>query len=42
MKDYSLSPVFNVRGRELVRLNDSCTIEPIYNGTARVYIPIDK
>ena len=42
MKDYSLSPVFNVRGRELIRLNDSCTIEPIYNGTARIYIPIDK
>ena len=42
LRDFSLSPVFNIRGRELVGLNDSITVEAIREGSARKYIPIDK
>lgn len=43
MKDYTLSPVFNIRGREKISLNEqSIQIEPIKNGSTRNYIPIDK
>ena len=42
LKDYTLSPVFNIRGRELIDMSSTPTIEEIYNGTTRRYIPIDK
>lgn len=47
MKDFTLSPVFNIRGREIIDTN-SITVEDIYNRdnnnnpTTRKYIPIDK
>ena len=44
MKDFTLSPVFNIRGRNVIELNDTPPdIEAIStdNGS-RVYIPIDK
>jgi hypothetical protein len=41
MKDFSLSPVFNIRGREEITVNP-ITVEPIIDNGARKYIPIDK
>jgi hypothetical protein len=46
MKDYSLSPVFNIRGRDVITEADNgsyaASIEDIYDNGARKYIPIDK
>jgi Xaa-Pro aminopeptidase len=42
MKDYTLSPVFNIRGIDRITTGTSISTEPIYNGSARNYIPIDK
>ena len=42
MKDYTLSPVFNIRGREIVDLNSTIKVEDIFTDGVRKYIPIDK
>lgn len=43
MNDYSLSPVFNIRGRDLIDGN-TITVESVYENESnkRKYIPIDK
>jgi len=41
MDDYSLSPVFNIRGRTIID-NTSIEVEPIINNNHRNYIAIDK
>ena len=41
MKDFSLSPVFNIRGREEITTSP-ITVEPIIENGVRKYIPIDK
>lgn len=42
MNDFTLSPVFNVRGRSVLDTT-ACNVESVYDGSGnRVYIPIDK
>jgi len=41
MNDYSLSPVFNIRGRDLIN-ESSINVENVYENNKRKYIPIDK
>ena len=42
MKDFTLSPVFNIRGREKVSDDSQIPIEDITKNGSRYYIPIDK
>lgn len=41
MKDFTLSPVFNIRGYNMYQ-STITSVEPVYKGTTRNYIPIDK
>jgi len=42
MKDYTLSPVFNIRGRDVITPETQFAIENVYEDNDRKYIPIDK